>query len=78
METDYAKIQEAALNEDWTKLAGRSGQHLTLNTSDRKTAGKVQSEKRRAWWLTKEVTREVCKQNLWPREAIEIRRDERA
>jgi DNA mismatch repair endonuclease MutH len=78
METDYAKIQMAAHKEDWTRLAGRSGRYLTLNTSDSKTAGKAQSEKRRAWWLTREITREVCKQNLWPREAIEIRRDERA
>jgi len=77
LEADYIRIQEAAVTEDWTKLAGRSGRYLTLNTSDSKTAGKAQSEKRRAWWLTKDVTREVCEQNLWPREAIEIRRDER-
>ena len=39
---------------------------LTLNTSDSTTAGKEESKKRRAWWLTKDITNRICEQNLWP------------
>jgi hypothetical protein len=46
---------------------------LTLNTSDSTTAGKESSQKRRAWWLTKDITNSICEQNLWPRKAVEER-----
>jgi hypothetical protein len=47
-----------------------------LNTSDARTAGKSADAKRRAWWLHAELTREVCAQNLWPKEAMQLRKEE--
>ena len=73
LEVDYRRIQGLAVRRDWSELSGRSGLLLTLNTSDSKTAGKEESKKRRAWWLTKDITKTICEQNLWPREAVEAR-----
>lgn len=74
-DADYEKIRAAAVAEDWSGLTGSPGTYLTLNTSDTTTAGKSEAEKRRAWWLTKSVTDEICKQNLWPVAAVEMQRD---
>ena len=73
LEVDYRRIRAYAARRDWSKLAGRGGLLLTLNTSDTSTAGKAESEKRRAWWLTKDITNGICEQNLWPRAAVEAR-----
>lgn len=73
LEVDYRRIQGYAAKRDWSKLAGRGGLLLTLNTSDSTTAGKEESKKRRAWWLTKDITNRICEQNLWPRAAVETR-----
>jgi DNA mismatch repair protein MutH len=78
LEADYERIQLAAMGEDWSRLAGRSGQYLTLKTSDATTAGKKAEDKKRAWWLTKDLTDDICRQNLWPRQAVEMRRDSNA
>jgi len=77
LEADYDLIHDAAQRADWSRLAGRQGRYLILNTSDSKTAGKPEPEKRWAWWLTKPLTQEVCRQNLWPKDAMEARRDDR-
>jgi DNA mismatch repair protein MutH len=76
LEADYIKIQKAAMREDWTPnsgLTGRPGTFLTLNTADSKTKGKAHKDKRRAWYLTKDITDGICQQNLWPRESIQER-----
>jgi hypothetical protein len=76
LEVDYIKIQKAAELEDWTRdsgLTGRPGRFLTLNTADKKTKGKAEKDKRRAWYLTKDITNGICRQNLWPRETIQER-----
>lgn len=70
LETDYVKIQGYAAERKWQGLSGRSGKFLSLKTSDAKTAGKSASEKGRAWWLTKDITDEICEQNLWPKMAM--------
>jgi DNA mismatch repair protein MutH len=77
LDTDYQAVHLAALADDWARLSGRTGTFLTLNTSGAKTAGKTLEAKGRAWWLTKDLTREVCTQNLWPKEAMELRRARR-
>jgi len=69
MEADYERIHKASVAVDWTRLSGRAGTYLTLNTSDTVTKGKDPSEKRRAWWLTKDLTDEICNLSLWPKEA---------
>ena len=74
LEDDYSRIQLAAAREDWANLGRSSGTYLTLNTSDSKTAGKLEAKKRRAWWLTTEMTRQICSQHLWPRLAMELRK----
>ena len=51
MEEDYIEIQAAAVMADWSRLAGLPGNFLTLNTSDSRTAGKTEEQKRRAWFL---------------------------
>jgi DNA mismatch repair protein MutH len=76
MDDDYGTVHSAAKVEDWTRLSGRTGRFLTLNTSDTTTAGKPAELKRRAWWLHAELTREVCVQNLWPKEAMQLRKEE--
>jgi DNA mismatch repair protein MutH len=73
LEVDYRRIQDLAARRDWSRLGGRSGMLLTLNTSDTTTAGKEASQKRRAWWLTKDITNSICEQNLWPKQAVEAR-----
>jgi DNA mismatch repair protein MutH len=74
LEEDYVEIQAAAVMADWSRLRGLPGKYLTLNTSDSTTAGKSEEQKRRAWFLKKEMTREICDQHLWPRQAMEMRR----
>jgi DNA mismatch repair endonuclease MutH len=74
-ERDYTLIHDAAVAEDWTRLTGAPGEHLTLNTSDGTTRGKAEPEKRRAWFLKKATTDEICRQNLWPIDAIRERRE---
>ena len=69
MEKDYSTIQLAAVKEDWPTLRG-AGSFLTLNTADSTTAKKTEAEKGRAWWLKKELTREICLQNLWPKDRL--------
>jgi len=76
MDKDYERVHSAARAEDWTRLSGRTGRFLTLNTSDSTTAGKPAELKRRAWWLHAELMREVCEQNLWPKEAMQLRREQ--
>jgi len=75
MEEDYGIIQKAAAASDWSRLSGGPGNDLTLNTSDDKTATKGPDKKRRAWFLKGNLTREICRQHLWPREAMQQRRD---
>jgi DNA mismatch repair protein MutH len=75
MEEDYLEIQSAAAMGDWSRMTGMPGRFLTLNTSDSKTAGKPEDQKRRAWFLKKDMTREICEQHLWPRTAMEMRRE---
>lgn len=70
MEHDYVGIHKASRAEDWTKLTGRPGTYLTLKTSDSTTKGKTDAEKKRAWWLTTDLTKLICEQNLWPKGAI--------
>jgi DNA mismatch repair protein MutH len=70
METDYLGIHQACLTKDWTRLTGRAGTYLTLKTSDSTTKGKTDAEKRRAWWLTADLTKTICEQNLWPKGAL--------
>jgi hypothetical protein len=81
METDYYAIQTAAKKikaagdgADWTPLRGRPGTYLTLNVSSDTSKGKPYAKVGRAWWLTKDMTDDICKQNLWPGEAMEKRR----
>jgi DNA mismatch repair endonuclease MutH len=73
MDEDYEQVHRSAKAEDWTRLSGRTGRFLTLNTSDSTTAGKSPELKRRAWWLHAELTREVCEENLWPKKAMQLR-----
>jgi DNA mismatch repair protein MutH len=73
LDDDYSAIHTAAIAEDWSKLSGGPGTFLTLNTSSSTTAGMSESAKGRAWWLKGELTRQICFQNLWPREAMEQR-----
>jgi DNA mismatch repair protein MutH len=75
-ESDYRLIRNAAIARDWGGLSSGSGESLTLKTSDTRTRDKSPELKRRAWWLKSSVTREICEQNLWPRNGIEERRDE--
>jgi DNA mismatch repair protein MutH len=75
VEADYVEIQAAAVMGDWSRLTGMPGKFLTLNTSDNRTAGKSEDQKRRAWFLKKDMTRGICEQHLWPRTAMEMRRE---
>jgi hypothetical protein len=68
------KIKAAGSGARWRPLTGRPGTYLTLNTSGRTTRGMAASKKSRAWWLTKDITNGICKQNLWPDQAMEARR----
>jgi DNA mismatch repair protein MutH len=70
METDYLGIHQACLTKDWSRLTGRAGTYLTLKVSDSTTKGKADADKRRAWWLTVDLTKVICEQNLWPKGAI--------
>ena len=63
---EHAMYVEAIRNERWEKLSLEHGRYLGVNTSGQLTRGMAREDKRYAWWLKKELTTSILKENLDP------------
>jgi len=69
MEADYLHIRDSVRSRRWEAISGSPGEFLTVSTSGARSRG-VPEPKTRAWYLKTSLTREVCRQHLWPQEQL--------
>jgi DNA mismatch repair protein MutH len=63
---DHAMYVDAIHEQRWDMLSLTHGQYLGVNTSGQLTRGMAREDKSYAWWLKKELTTGVLRDNLDP------------
>jgi DNA mismatch repair protein MutH len=63
---EHARYIEAIEQQRWELLSLRQGRYLGVNTSGKLTQGMAREDKRYAWWLKKELTAVILRENLDP------------
>lgn len=63
---EHAMYVEAIRERRWEMLSLKHGRYLGVNTSGRLTRGVAREDKSYAWWLKKELTSSVVRDNLDP------------
>ena len=63
---EHAMYVDAILKQRWEMLSLEHGRYLGVNTSGRLTRGMAREDKSYAWWLKKELTTSILRDNLDP------------
>jgi DNA mismatch repair protein MutH len=75
MEANYLHVRDAVRTRRWEAIRGSPGEYLTVSTSGARSKG-LPEPKTRAWYLKTALTREVCRQHLWPQEQLRRERSQ--